>query len=345
MSYINFNNAGSSFVTNNTLKAIKSYLDCEQKFGGYYAEKLYKKKLEKFYFNTSKLINCEPNEISFLQNSTYAWNLFLSSISFKKEENVVIFDNEYGSNLIGLINKKIKYKVSKINKDGCVCFKDLKKKIDSKTKIVFVCHVASQCGDVINIEKIGKFIKKINKNILFVVDACQSVGQVMIDVKKQKCDIIVGSGRKYLRGPRGTGFIFINNRIKNKIFPILIDIKNTLVKENKIIVNKSSHIFEVFEYSPALKIGLSNAIAHLNKIGVNKILKKIKKLSDFFLFEMKHFDNIIFYEKPNLNAGINTFSIVGLESIKVHEFLLKKKILTSISTSQTSTQYFKKKKY
>ena len=76
MSYINFNNAGSSFVTNNTLKAIKSYLDCEQKFGGYYAEKLYKKKLEKFYFNTSKLINCEPNEISFLQNSTYAWNLF-----------------------------------------------------------------------------------------------------------------------------------------------------------------------------------------------------------------------------------------------------------------------------
>ena len=74
------------------------------------------KKISNFYFNTAKLINCDQSEISFLQNSTYAWNFFLNSIILKKNENVIILDNEYGSNLIGIINKKINYKISKLKK-------------------------------------------------------------------------------------------------------------------------------------------------------------------------------------------------------------------------------------
>ena len=230
--------------------------------------------MDEFYLNTSKLINSNSNEISFLQNSTYAWNFFLNSISLKKNENVIILDNEYGSNLLGLINKKIKYKICKIKKNGQICLDDLKKKLIQKTRIVFICHIASQCGDVVNIEKVGSFLKKINKNIIFVVDACQSIGQVKIDVKKQKCDILVASGRKYLRGPRGTGILYINSKIKKIISPFIYDIKNALLKKNKIFVNKKSPIFEVFEYSPALKLGLSNAIKYVNK----KVSKKLKKI-------------------------------------------------------------------
>ena len=79
----------------------------------------------------------------------------------------------------------------------------------------------------INVEKIGNIIKKINKNIIFVVDACQSIGQVKIDVKKQKCDVLVGSGRKYLRGPRGTGILYMNKQVKRLICPSIVDIKNS----------------------------------------------------------------------------------------------------------------------
>ncbi len=344
MNYINFNNAGSSFIEDKTIKIIKSFLDYENNVSGYYAEKLLKKKLDEFYFNASKLINSNPKEISFLQNSTYAWNFFLNSVNIKKSENVVILDNEYGSNLIALINKKIKYKISKIKKNGQVCLDDLRAKVDNKTKIVFVCHIASQCGDVIDIGKIGNFLKKINKNIIFVVDACQSVGQVKIDVKEQKCDILVGSGRKYLRGPRGTGFIYINNKVKKKIFPFLLDIKNSVVIKNKVQTDKKSPYFEVFEYSPALKLGLSNAMSTVNKIGIEKIENKIKKLSSFFLSEMKSFNKLVFYENSMLNIGINTFSIKGINSSSIYNYLLKNKILTSISNLQTSTPYFKKKK-
>ena len=113
MSYINFNNAGSSYLTNKTQKIVKDFLDYENIVGGYNAENLYKNKLNEFYLNASKLINCDPKEISFLQSSTYAWNFFLNSTHFRKDENVVILDNEYGSNLIGILNKKINYKISK----------------------------------------------------------------------------------------------------------------------------------------------------------------------------------------------------------------------------------------
>ena len=88
-------------------------------------------------------------------------------------------------------------------------------------------------------------------------------------------------------------------------------------------VKKNVPLFEVFEYSPALKLGLSNAIANVNKIGIKKIEKKIKKLSIFFLNEMKSFNKLVFYENSKLNIGINTFSIKGINSCSIYDYLLK----------------------
>ena len=118
MRFINFNNAGSSKPYQEVNQEIRKYLVAEQSLGGYYAAKKFEKKLDKFYINLSKLINCNKNEISFLQSSTVAWNLFLNSINIQSNNNIVILDNEYGSNLIFYINKEIKTKVVKINDSG-----------------------------------------------------------------------------------------------------------------------------------------------------------------------------------------------------------------------------------
>ena len=106
MSFINFNNAGSSFVTEKTLKVIEKFFSQETKYGGYYTEEKFKKKIDEFYTNTSKLINSKSDEISFVPNTTYAWNFLINSINLQKSDNVIIFDNEYGSNYIALLKKK-----------------------------------------------------------------------------------------------------------------------------------------------------------------------------------------------------------------------------------------------
>ena len=99
MKYINFNNAGCSFPGNSVNKLIYKYLKYEEIYGGYYAVEKYKKKLDSFYENLSKLINCKKTEVSFLPSTTNAWNTFFNSLKIPDDSNIVILANEYGSNL------------------------------------------------------------------------------------------------------------------------------------------------------------------------------------------------------------------------------------------------------
>jgi len=233
--------------------------------------------------------------------------------------------------------------LSKLNETGQISIENLRKNIDKNTRVIFLCHIASQNGNVIAIDKIGKFVRDTYPEILFVIDACQSLGQVPIDVKKIDCDVLVGSGRKYLRGPRGTGFIFIKEKIQKIITPSLLDIHNSkIIKKNKIVSNKSN-VFETFEYSPALKIALSDSIGKINDLGVPKIQKKILGLSLYMRKKLEKYSNIKFYENKNYLSGINTLTIQNQKVKKIYEYLLKKKILTSISSEQTSISYFRSK--
>ncbi len=340
MNYINFNNAGSSKSYPGVNKVINSYFKIENKYGGYLAANLFAKKINSFYKNLSKLIKCNENEISFLQSTTVAWNLFLNSININPRNNIIILDNEYGSNFIYFKNRGFRLKIVKIKENGMVCLDDLKKKIDKNTRVVCVCHIASQCGDVIEAEKIGEIVKQENQEIFYIVDACQSIGQIDVDVKKLKCDALVGSGRKYLRGPRGTGFIFLSNKVRDKIKPPILDLKNAKWDGKEVKINKK-RIFENFEYSAALKIGLAKALEGIN---IKKIQKSVRNKSIFLRKKLKDFEKITFFENIDRISGINTFNIKGISADFAFNYLLSKKILCSLSTSQTSNTYFRKKK-
>ncbi len=342
MKYINFNNAGSSRPFSGVNSAISNFLEIEERYGGYFATEKHKKKLNSFYNNLSRLINCRNEEISFSSSTTLAWNIFFNSFEISKNQNIIIFENEYGSNLIYYRKQNLNLKIVKINSNGKVCFKDLKKKIDKNTKIVCLCHVASQCGERMEAEKIGKLIHSINPNILFVVDACQSIGQIEVDVKKIDCDVLVGSGRKYLRGPRGTGFIFIKNSIRKNLQPLILDLRNTKLTKKGLKVSKAN-IFENFEYSPALKIGLSKAIEKINLFGIKKIEFDIAKKSKYLRKKLEYFNDISFFENKECLTGINTLRIRGYSTYQLYQYLLSKKILTSISSYSSSSLYFKKK--
>ena len=341
MKYINFNNAGSSKPFNVVNKEINSFLEIEKNNGGYYAVLKYKNKLNYFYNNLSKLINCKKKEISFLTSTTLAWNLFFNSLKINKNQNILIFENEYGSNFIYYKNKRHNLKIVNIKEDGRVCLSDLKKKINKYTKVVALCHVASQCGNRIEAEKICNFVKKLFPDVICVLDACQSIGQVEVDVQKINCDVLVGSGRKYLRGPRGTGFIYINDKIREKINPMILDMRNSEIIGDKIKVKKSN-IFENFEFSPSLQVGLSKALERVNEYGIYKIEQNIIRKSKYFRKKLKNFHQITFFENLDTLTGINTLKIKGLSSSKIYKYLLSKGILCSISKYSSSLMYFKK---
>ena len=342
LKYINFNNAGASKNPKFVVNKIKEYLDEEVIFGGYYAAEKNKKHIINFYKNLSFLINCHESEISFVPSSTYGWNFFLDSVNLEKGDNTIIFDNEYGNNFLSLLKKKnVEIRVSEIDTNGKICLSNLKKKIDKKTKIICVCHIASQSGNIQNVEEICKVSKKLNNQIIFLLDACQSIGHIKIDVKKINCDVMVGSGRKYLRGPRGTGFMYIKDSIKKNIRPSIFDSRSCVLKKMKTILYKKN-LFETFEFPPALIIGLSESLSYLNKLGIKKIEKKIKNLSIYFRKKIKKINSVTVYENPLLLSGINTMSVEKKPVEKIHKYLLKKNILTSICSTSTSYHHFEK---
>lgn len=164
-----------------------------------------------------------------------------------------------------------------------------------------------------------------------------------MDVKKIKCDVLVGSGRKYLRGPRGTGFIFLNNKIRKKINPLFLDMNNAKFNSDNLRVS-NRRIFENFEYSPALKVGLSKAVEKLNAFGINKSENIVKKKSIYLRDKLEGFQSIKFFENLNYISGINTFQVGNIKANEVYKLLHSNKFLCSISSFETSPLYFRKRK-
>lgn len=345
MKNIYFNNASAGLLNHN-FKEITNYFKLEKKYGLYEAERRKIKNIYNFYDQTAKLINSHPDEISFIQNSTLGWNLSFNSIFLNKNDEIIIFENEYTSNYFSILNRKKDYnklKIVKINKFGFPCLDDLKKKLTKNTKIVSINHIASQCGTIMPLKQICNFIKTNFSRVVMILDVCQSIGHIPVNVKELKCDFLVASGRKYLRGPRGTGFIFASKKTCQNLKIFLPDLSNSVIDKSKNLARrKYKNFFEMYEYSPLLKLGLTFSIEQINIIGIKKIQKKITNLSIYFRKEANKRESIFCYEDEKYLSGINTMHFKEISIKRMYTYLLNNKIYTNICREDTSYLYFKR---
>src|SRR5690606_35515318 len=130
---------------------------------------------------------------------------------FEDGDEIITSEMEYVTNLIGLVDIQkaagVKVTVIANDKQGNFPVGELEKAITARTKLIAVTHVSSSGGSTLPVEQIGEIAA--GHGILYLLDACQSAGQLPLDVKKIKCDMLSATGRKYLRAPRGTGFLYV----------------------------------------------------------------------------------------------------------------------------------------
>ena len=155
VNYINFNNAGSSQTFPSVNENIIKFLRAEEKYGGYYSANLYSDKLMSFTLIFLSLLIAKNQKFRLLLIQL-GFNLFIQSIKNIKDINVIIFSNEYESNLICLRNNKVKFRTVKIDENGDFNINDLISKIDKKTLIVNLCHITSNIGNENPAYEIGK---------------------------------------------------------------------------------------------------------------------------------------------------------------------------------------------
>ena len=342
---IHFNNAGSSLPPNVVVNAVVDYLNEEAVCGGYETEYKYRDQLDNTYALIARLINAGKDEVAIVENASTAWGMAFNGIDFKKGDVVITSEMEYVTNLLGFLNAQktrgVEFKVIPNDEQGNFSLRVLKETISPRTKLIAITHIPSTAGGMMPVVEIGKIARK--HDILYLVDACQSVGQVPVDVKEIGCDMLAVTGRKYLRAPRGTGFLYVKKAVQDKLKPLFMDnFTAQWVSEHDFKIRDDARRFELYEKNRALTLGLGKAVEYALNIGVDRIWQRIQYLANLLRRQLQTIDGVTVHDLGAQQCGIVTFSVTGMGSAEVKNKLAEKQINVSVGKAVSTLIYMNK---
>ncbi|HBW83429.1 MAG: aminotransferase [Gammaproteobacteria bacterium] len=331
---IHFNNAGCALRPHSVIDSVTKHLQLEQQIGGYEAETQAKEEVGNFYAQLAQLLNCKSSEIAFMESATRAWQSALLSLGLKKGDEIITAGNEYAGNYLSLLSIArqigIEIRTIALEADGLIKAENMERYLGAKTRAILITHIASQRGDIQDIKAIGEIAQ--TKGVCFLVDACQSVGHVPLDLQEIKCDFLFGTGRKYLRGPRGTGFLFARSESTAKYMPPVIDLQSAhWDAAERFTIKEGAARFESFERNLAGQIGLARAVEYANSLGITNIAARIQSLARTMVTRLEAIQGVRVHELSETRSGIVTFSKVGIEAEKLQNQLHQQDVNTSIS--------------
>ncbi|NQW52734.1 MAG: aminotransferase class V-fold PLP-dependent enzyme [Rhodospirillales bacterium] len=336
---LHLNAAGSSLPSRRTLDATLDHLRLEAEIGGYEAADRARPVLDGFYPSIAKLIGAEADEIAYVENATRGWDLAFYSLDFKPGDRILTCVSEYSSNYISYLQvaKKTGAEIVVVPDDrhGQIDLAALERAIDKRTKLVSISHIPTQGGLVQPAEAVGKIVN--DAGILYLLDACQSVGMMPIDVKKIGCDFLSATGRKYMRGPRGTGFLYARTRSTSQIEPIFLD--NHAARwtgDDEYTVIGDAKRFENWERYFAGVIGLKVAADQANELGMPAIWARLRELADGLRERLKTVPGVTLADLGVTKGAIVTFAVAGKEHVALKQQLRDQGINVSVSTQFSS---------
>jgi cysteine desulfurase/selenocysteine lyase len=207
---------------------------------------------------------------------------------------------------------------------------DLESKIDPSVKLIALTHIPTNGGLINPAGDVGKIARKYG--IPYLLDATQSIGQMPVNVKTIGCDFLCATGRKYLRGPRGTGFLFASAKIMDMCDPPFMELQSAQWTENNhFILRDNAQRFETWEHSIAGKIGLGVAINYLLNLDINLCWERILFLSNLLRIQLALIPKVTLHDLGINQCGIVTFTYKGKTAQEIQIFLASKKINTSVS--------------
>jgi cysteine desulfurase/selenocysteine lyase len=342
---IHFNNAGASLPPDVVVETVVNYLHEEAINGGYETEYKYDGQLNNTYELVARLINAGKDEIALVENASTAWGIAFNGIDFKPGDEIITCEMEYVTNLIGFLNvqktRGVTLKIIPNDDRGNFSIPALEAAISPKTKLIAMTHISSTAGGMIPIVEIGKVARK--HDILYLVDACQSAGQIPVDVKEIGCDMLSVTGRKYLRAPRGTGFLFVRKEVQDKLQLLFMDgFSAPSVSLDNFKPRNDARRFELYEKNRAITLGLGKAVEYALNIGVDRIWQRVQYLANLMRQQLAAIDGITVHDFGEQQCGIVTFSVNGMDSAAVKNKLAENHINVSVGKAISTLIYMDK---
>ena len=308
---IHFNNAGTSLMPAPVYATYLEYLEQEQNRGAYEVANQRAGDTDNFYQQTAKMIHCTADEIAFCESATRAWQSFFYSLKFQPGDQVVTTQLDYGSNFVGYIHQQqrlgIEIVVIPCDDKGEIDFGAMRNAINYRTKLLSVSHIPTANGIISDVAKVGEIAS--DTGIPFLLDACQSVGQINVDVNQIGCTALSATGRKYLRGPRGTGFLYVDKDFAESMDPPWLDQHGVnLLDRNSFELCSGARRFENFETNFAARITLGKAIEYANNIGLSAIGDRIISLGSYCRDQLVTIPQVTLQDTGSVKGGIVMFS-------------------------------------
>jgi selenocysteine lyase/cysteine desulfurase len=336
---IHFNNAGCALPPRAVVDAMTGYLQLEMEVGGYEAAGQRSREIERPYSALAEFLNAAPAEIALMESATRAWDMAFYSVPLRPGDRVLTTRTEYGSNYIAFLHRArrdaIHIDVAPCLESGDVDLAAFRRMIGPRTKLIALTHVATSGGLVNPAAEIGAIAR--NAGIPYLLDACQSVGQMRIDVEAIGCDLLSATARKFLRGPRGIGFLYVRRSLLDRLDPPFLDdhAADWHADDDYRLANGARR-FETPECSFAARVGFGVALDYALALPMAEIEARVIDLARKLRERLAAIRGTRIHDRGERRCGIVTFSRTDVPAETIKARLAERAINVTVSTAEST---------
>jgi selenocysteine lyase/cysteine desulfurase len=311
---LHLNNAGASLLAQPTLDAMTGHLRLEAEIGGYEAAAAAEEAIAATYVGLAELLGGRPEEVALFDNATHAWQAAFYSVPIRAGDRILTGRNEYGSNVLAYLQvaRRTGAEVVVVPDDehGQLDTAALAGLIDDRTRLIGVTHVPTSGGLVNPAAEVGRIAR--DAGVPFLLNATQSVGQFPVDVQALGCDLLAATGRKFLRGPRGTGFLWVSDAMLDRLDPYVAEIRSATWDGGRGFTwAPGARRFETWESSYVNVVGLGAAVRQALDLGLDAIGARSTALGARLRQQLDQLPGVSTHDLGQVRCAIVTAKVEG----------------------------------
>ncbi len=331
---VHFNNAGAGLMPIPVIEAVKQHIDLEAKIGAYEAASREQDRCDQVYDSVAKLIGAKRHEVALCENATFAWQMAFYGLDLKAGDRILTARAEYAANYVAFLQRAAKngceIEVIPDRPDGSTDPDALERMIDDRVKLIAITQIPTNGGLINPAEEIGKIANR--HQIIYLLDACQALGQMPVDVDRLGCDFLSATGRKFLRGPRGTGFLYVREKWFDLLEPPIIDhFGAEWVSQDKYELRSDARRYESWENAYALRLGLGAAVDYALELGLEEISARAFGLAATLRERLNAIPGVTLRDLGSEKCAIVTFTHDKLEAAAIKQIMADEGINVSAS--------------
>jgi selenocysteine lyase/cysteine desulfurase len=333
---VHLNNAGAGLMPKCVVDAVVGHLSREANFGGYESADDAAESVEHAYASVADILGTHSRNVAVVENATVAFFQALSAFDFRSGDVIVTTRNDYISNQLAYLSLSRRHgieirRAADLASGGADPQSVRELLRNPRVRLLAVTWVPTNSGLMQPVEALGEIAE--SAAVPYLVDACQAVGQMAVDVARLRCDFLSATARKFLRGPRGIGFLYISDHaLERGDHPLYLDMRGADWKAaDSFQLTPDARRFENWEFAYSLVLGLGEAARYAARVGIETGGRRARELAASLRAKLGALPGFRVLDRGKELAAIVTVEVPGWHSRDLVDFLRTRNINTSAS--------------